>query len=354
MTPTVVRNLVLRIPAGRVALPGRGRHAGLPCGAMGQEREETQGFFEMLWDCDHCDARGLLGKSQRYCANCGAPQNPDKRYFPGEGEQRRIDGHVYEGADRTCPACGSPQSARAHNCTHCGSVLEGAAEVRGVTAAPPARAAAAAPRRRRRIWPFVLGVLVIFGFGVWWRCIRSQSAQVVVAQHRWTRAVAIEEFNERREEAWRNEVPIEASFPICHERQRSTRQVEDGEDCRTERRDKKDGTFEQVKKCVPKYRSEPVMDSWCQFTVRRWKAVDEVKASGSGLSPAWPSNLPPGDTPATLGARRPGKRRETLVLEFAGHGSCDVSDAVWRKYGDGQKLTAEVRASSGDVVCGSL
>ena len=46
----------------------------------------------MLWDCDHCDARGLLGKSQRYCANCGAPQNPDKRYFPKEGEQRRIDG----------------------------------------------------------------------------------------------------------------------------------------------------------------------------------------------------------------------------------------------------------------------
>ncbi|HEX3758848.1 MAG TPA: hypothetical protein VHW23_09090 [Kofleriaceae bacterium] len=330
---------------------------------MGQEREESQGYFEMLWDCDHCDARGLLAKSQRYCANCGAPQNPDKRYFPQPGQEQRALGHVYEGADRTCPACGAPQSARAHNCTHCGSVLDGAAEVRGVTdaaaaprAAPPRGAprAATKPRRRRRIWRYVLGVLVILGFGIWFRCVRSQSAEVVVGGHRWARAVAIEEFNERTEEAWRNEVPYEASFPICHERQRSTHQVQDGEECHTERRDKKDGTFEQVKKCKPKYHSEPVMDSWCRFTARRWKSVDEVKATGADLNPAWPTNLPAGDTPAQLGARRQGKRTETLTLEFRDHGSCDVPDTVWRKHTDGQKLEVEVRASSGDVVCSSL
>jgi hypothetical protein len=324
---------------------------------MGQEREESQGFFEMLWDCDHCDARGLLGKSQRYCANCGAPQNPDKRYFPQDGEQRRVDGHVYEGADRTCPACSSPQSARAKNCTHCGSVLDGSAEVRGFTEAPAAapRAAPAKPRGRRRIWPFALLVFVIFGgFGVWWRCIRTQEATVEVTAHSWKRAVAIEEFNDRTEEAWRNEVPYEASFPICHDRQRGTHQVPDGEDCHMVRRDKKDGTFEQVKKCTPKTRSEPVMDSWCRFTARRWKAIDEVKATGSGLTPAWPTNLPAGDTPATLGSRRQGKRTETLTLEFRDHGTCDVSDAVWRKYKDGQKLKVEVRSSSGEVACASL
>jgi hypothetical protein len=232
-------------------------------------------------------------------------------------------------------------------------VLDGAAEVRGVTDGPAARAVAATPRRRRRIWPFVLGVLVIFGTVLWWRCIRTESAQVEVAAHSWKRAVAIEELDDRQEEAWRNEVPIEASFPICHERQRSTRQIEDGEDCHTERRDRKDGTFEQVKKCKPKLRSEPVMDSWCRFTARRWKAVSELKAAGHGLSPAWPTDLPPENPPATLGARRQGKRTETLTLELRGHGSCDVSDAVWRKYVDGQKLTTEVHAS-GDVACGSL
>jgi len=322
--------------------------------AMGQEREESQGFFEMLWDCEFCDARGLLGKSQRYCANCGAPQNPAKRYFPKEGEETRIDGHLYVGADRLCPACSAPASARAKNCTHCGSVLDAAAEVRGVVDAPAARAAPAKPRRGRRIWLYVLLGLALVAVAIWWRCIRTREAQVTVASHHWARAIAIEEFNERQEEAWRNEVPAEASFPVCSERQRSTRKVEDGEDCHMERRDKKDGTFEQVKKGTPKYRSEPVMDSFCRFTVRRWKPVDEVKTSGSGLSPAWPTNAPPGDTPATLGAKRQGKRTETLTLEFTGHGSCEVSDAVWRKYTDGQRVKVEVRASSGDVACSSL
>ncbi|HEU4734126.1 MAG TPA: hypothetical protein VFT22_39820 [Kofleriaceae bacterium] len=321
---------------------------------MGQEREESQGFFEMLWDCDHCDARGLLGKSQRYCANCGAPQNPDKRYFPQEGEARRVDGHIYEGADRTCPACSAPQSARARNCTHCGSVLEGAAEVRGVASAPPVAARPAPRRRGRRIWPLVLAAIAVLGGGlIFWRC-RTQEAQVVVAAHKWQVVVAIEEFNERPEEAWRNEVPVGAGLPVCHDKERSTRQVEDGEECRTERRDKKDGTFEQVKKCKPKYRSEPVMDSWCTFSMRRWRPASEAKQTGTGLSPVWPTNVPPADTLATFGARRQGTRTQTLTLEFTGHGSCDVSDAVWRKYADGQKIKVEVRASSGDVVCSSL
>jgi hypothetical protein len=326
--------------------------AALPYCAMA-EREESQGFFEMLWDCEFCDARGLLAKSQRHCANCGGPQNPAKRYFPKPGEEQRVDGHLYEGSDRTCPACSAPQSARAHNCTHCGSVLDGAAEVRGVVD-PAAQPRAPRPRRRRRIWPFVLLVLAVLGGGIWWRCLRTQEAQVVVAAHSWTRTVAIEEYNDRQEEAWRNEIPVGAGFPVCNEKQRSTRQVEDGEDCHTERRDKKDGTFEQVKKCKPKYRSEPVLDSWCRFSMRRWKPVDEVKSSGHGLSPAWPDNLPAADAPASLGAKRQGKRSETLTLEFPGHGSCDVSEPVWRKYTDGQKLKVEIRSSSGDVACSSL
>ncbi|HEY5946369.1 MAG TPA: zinc ribbon domain-containing protein, partial [Kofleriaceae bacterium] len=92
---------------------------------MESERVESQGHFEMLWDCDHCDTKGLLAKSQRYCANCGAPQSAVKRYFPKPEDQKKVDGHVFEGADRYCPACNAPMGAKANACTQCGSPLDG-------------------------------------------------------------------------------------------------------------------------------------------------------------------------------------------------------------------------------------
>jgi hypothetical protein len=54
-----------------------------------------------------------------------------------------------------------------------------------------------------------------------------------------------------------------------------------------------------------------------------------------------------------IGSRRSGRLRETLTLQL-GDQSCDVSDATWRKLKDGDKVTVQVRASSGSVVCDSL
>src|SRR5690606_3720915 len=133
-----------------------------------QERTESRGFYEMLWDCEYCEAKGLLGKSQRYCAQCGGKQNPDKRYFPKEGEEVRVDGHKYEGSDRTCPACSAPQSAAAHNCTHCGAPLDEAAEVRGIMTPT-------APPRPRRWWILfvVLGAIALVIVAIWYFFIRT-------------------------------------------------------------------------------------------------------------------------------------------------------------------------------------
>jgi hypothetical protein len=315
---------------------------------MGEERVESQGFFEMLWDCDHCDTKGLLGKSQRYCPECGAKQDPDKRYYPKEGEEKQVAGHSYEGADRHCPACNAPQAAKANNCAHCGAPMDGSAEVRGI-------ATPVAPPEKRRWWvlPLVLVVLGAIGFGVWYRFIRKREETLTVAAHRWERTIAIEEFGDRQESAWRDAMPSDARMSSCHTKERTTRQIRDGEDCRTEKQDKKDGTFEVVKKCTPRYRSEPVDGEWCTYSVRRWQQVDQARMTGTGLAPQWPA------TPATggheaLGARRAGKRTETLTLEFGGDRRCDVSDAVWRKHADGARVKLDVRASSGKLVCSSL
>lgn len=317
---------------------------------MPQQREESQGFYEMLWDCDHCETKRLLAKSQRHCPECGAKQNTDKRYFPKEGEAQRVEGHQYEGSDRWCPACQAPQSARARNCTHCGSPLDGASEIRGI-------AAPVAPQRvrRRRWWipVVVIALIAAIIFSIWYRFIRKREATMTVTAHRWERSIGIDQFDEHREQAWRNEMPSDARMAACHRKERSTKQVPDGEDCRIVQEDRRDGTFEKVKKCTPKYRSVPVDDDWCSYTVRRWKEIDRVRQSGTGLSPAWPTTAPPAGVVESIGARRAGKRTEKLILDF-GAQSCDVADAVWRKHADGAKLSVDVRASSGDIVCSSL
>jgi hypothetical protein len=316
-----------------------------------QERTESEGFYEMLWDCDHCDTKGLLAKSQRHCPECGAKQNPDKRYFPKEGEERRVEGHNYEGADRACGACGAPQSARSNNCTNCGAPLEGAAEVKGIAGA------VAPPPKPRRWWIPVLIIAVVgLGiFGIWYRFIRKRSETMTVTAHRWERVIPVEEYSDLSEQAWREQVPPDAHLVTCHRKQRSTRRIEDGQECREEKQDKKDGTFEVVKKCKPKYREEPVEDDWCSFRVQRWKELPTggARSSGTGLQPTSPTGLPPANAQPVLGARRAGAQRETLTLEL-GDQRCDVSDATWRKYQDGAKATVQVVASTGKIVCDSL
>jgi len=317
---------------------------------MGEERIVSDGHFEMLWDCEFCGTKGLLGKSQRHCAECGAPQDPDKRYFPPEGEAQRAEGHTYEGADRHCPACNTPQSAKGHNCTRCGAPLDGAKEVRGVVTPAP-------PPKKRRWWILlvVLGVIAVLVFGIWYLFVRTTSVQVTITGHRWERAIGVEEYAELHESDWRDAVPSDARGVRCRDKQRSTKKVPTGEEeCRTEKKDNKDGTYEQIKKCKPIYRDEPVYDDWCTYTVQRWKQLAPVKLSGTGMTPAWPTEgLPPAEASPALGARRQGKRVTTYVLEL-GDQSCEVSEAVWKRYADGQKVTAEARARSGKVVCSSL
>ena len=314
-----------------------------------QERVESKGFYEMLWDCAYCDTKGLLGKSQRHCPNCGAKQDPDKRYFPEPGKEQRVDGHTFVGADRTCPNCSAAQSAKATHCTHCGAALDGAAEVKGVVTP-------VAPKPKRKLWPIFVAIaaVLLLIYAIWYFFIRTTEVKLTVTGHRWERVIAVEEFADRQASAWHDEVPHDARMVTCHRAERSSRQVEDGETCRTERIDRKDGTFEEVERCRKKYRSEPIYDDRCSFTVRRWGAVDSVRLTGNGLAPAWPSqNVPPQQAMETLGARRAGPRTEKLILDF-GKQSCEVSEAVWRKYSDNTAYAVKARARSGEIVCKSL
>jgi hypothetical protein len=318
---------------------------------------ESLGHYQMLWDCQFCGAQKLLAVTHRYCPECGAPQDQTKRYFPPDDAKVRVEDHVYVGADRTCAACGSPQSAKAHNCGHCGAPLDGAAEVKRVLAEPaPPRAAAAVPRKRR--WWLWMALAAAFFSLFYVLCLWKKEAAMTVAARRWERAVAIEEYRDVQREAWRDQVPLSARGVSCHRQQRSTRQIPDGESCRTENVDKGDGTFEQVRKCSPKYRSEPVYDERCRYLATEWTRVDEAVQRGVGsAAPAWPVVNLPAQRQA-LGARREGTRREIYTVELrAADGTtkaCQVPAAKWSRYRDGQSVTVEVGAVTGGVSCDSL
>jgi hypothetical protein len=311
--------------------------------------EQTVGVYEMLWDCPFCGQKKNLGKTHRYCPNCGAPQDEDKRYFPTIEERVAVADHEFTGADRVCPTCGTPSSAKASNCGNCGAPLDGA------RAAPLVKepVAPARPRSNRWLW-ILLAIVAALAVIIWWRC-RTIDVEMQVTSHRWATVVAVEEYREVEREAWQDQLPAQARGVRCRQAQRGTREIDAPPVCRRVQRDNGDGTFSEVEQCTPQTRSEPVYDQSCSFVVDDWVEAQPLTQQGAGLQPLF------GAVTSTVrsgyGARREGGRRATYTLELrAGQttSTCDVDEAVWRKYGDGQRVTAKVRKASGALVCSSL
>src|SRR6185436_13230966 len=131
--------------------------------------DKVVGVYEMFWDCAFCDTKALLGKTNRFCPNCGAPQDPAKRYFPEAGKEVKANTE-YEGVDVSCPACQTPNGAKAKCCKHCGSPLNEAGKVALVARQSNApKPPPPAPPKKSGAMPYVLGafgVLLIAGITV--------------------------------------------------------------------------------------------------------------------------------------------------------------------------------------------
>ena len=313
-------------------------------------REESLGSYEMLWDCSHCDTKKNLGVTHRHCANCGAPQDASKRYFPSEADRVAVADHAFTGVDRICPSCGTAQSAKAHNCGKCGAPLDGGAAVPLVTQKKPVK-----PRGRSRGW-YILAAVLLLAIAIWWRCIRKKTVTLDVISHRWSTEIAVEEYREVGEQQWRDQVPTGARAISCSSKERSSRDVADGETCTKVQRDKGDGTFDEVNQCTPKTRKESVMGDWCDFRIDRWTKTDTLVRKGTGLTVGWP-DAPPAALLTGPGARRAGAKTATYTLELSDgkqRRNCDVAEATWRKYADGQHVKAKVRAASGELVCSTI
>ena len=351
-------------------------------------RSEVEGRFEMLWDCPRCETPKLLGLTHRHCPSCGAPQDPSRRYYPAEEDKVAVGDHPYEGADKVCPACEAPNGAKAEFCSRCGSPLDEAAAAKlrqdqvagqgqgfeaddalkaerelkgGPKKAPePAAAAPSGGMAKKGMGLCGIGCAGLVGLFFVFLCVNTfwkKDVAVEVTGHSWSRSIAVEQYKETRESAWKSELPSGATGVSCVDKEHGSTKIPDGEECHTRRVDKGDGTFDEVKECSPKFREEPKMDEWCGYDVTKWVEVRTEKAASQGTSPAWPDPKVKTCPTTLVGCEREGARKSANTLQLRGpegEDSCDMDEARWKSMADGSKWKGKAGMLTGGIDCDSL
>jgi hypothetical protein len=325
-------------------------------------------IYEMFWDCGYCGTTALLGKTNRYCPQCGAPQNPDRRYFPEPGREVAANS-AYDGIDHTCSACQTPNGAKANNCRHCGGPLAGSEGVRRQADrvdGNPVSASGASSKTAPPAKPSRKGCLALSGVALALlvtTCLVSRlwsrPSTVVVRGHSWSRTIEVESFGPVRESAWCDALPAGAHEVSRHREQRGTQRIPDGQACKARDVDRGDGTFERRQECTTRYRDEPSYSDKCEFKVDRWKLTRMARAEGQALAPEpqWPT-LQLARTGACLGCEREGARREEYLLKVeakaGGFDTCSLGQAAWSRHALGEVYPVKVRVLGGGVDCDTL
>ncbi len=321
----------------------------------GDARVYDAGVYQMLWDCGYCGTSKLLGLNHRFCPNCGGPQDTKWRYFPSEQNMVAVSDHKYVGKDVICPACATANAASADYCQQCGSPLTDGAKAKLHTPTPLAGDTTQASRKMSKSTLATIGgvlaaIVVVVVVLVTW----TRDASVTVAAHTWEREIRIEDFAPRPQGGWCDGMPADAYRVNRSQRQRSTRQVADGETCNFRNVDRGDGTFRREQVCTTNYRSEPVYDDYCNYTVDRWAQARVAEAANSGRSPTWPELR-------LASNEREAGRSESYFLELrtvADDDSrdyrCEVSQDLWQAADEGSKWSLEVGAVAGEPRCNSL
>lgn len=323
----------------------------------------TEKTYEMLWDCRFCGQKKNLGLSHRHCPGCGAPQDPNARYFPTDAEKVAVEDHPYVGADVHCPACRCPNARNSRCCTNCGSPLTGGQSVALRHDAPtqPAPNVAAAPKKSFP-WKFIFIplVLVTMAFvGCLYVALKTRPGELEVQARSWERTLEVERYELERVTTWCDSVPSGSRVVAKRRAQHGTEKIPDGETCTTKRRDQGNGTFKEVKECSPKYKEKPVYEDQCDYEALRWRTARTERAQGTANeAPRWP-DVRLANAGVCQGCERQGKRTESYLLKVrepkTDHTSdCSVPEGTWNGFKVGDRATAEIGAVLGNIDCGSL
>jgi hypothetical protein len=348
-------------------------------------------IYEMLWDCQFCDTKRNLGLTHRFCPNCGAPQNPNSRYYPSDEDKVEVHDHVYVGVDVTCPACNELNSAAAEFCGQCGSPLTAGAKARTLEQqvrsqgesfessgsrdvvkeqfdAEMRRVGVLPDEKKKRgglNWKIFAMIAVVIAaiIGAFVAFNYTEEATLIVTGHQWERSISIQEYRNFSTRAWSDSRPAGDNVVrgSCSREVRSYNKIPDGEVCRTVRRDNGDGTFSQSQECTTRYRDEPVYDDMCTWTGQRWENAQPVIASGDlSDTPTWPNLNLNCDGQRRIACERESGRNESYRVLFDNTEKdasyeCPFSQAQWQDIAVESLWTAEVRVLVGGmIVCDSL
>ncbi|MEL6309279.1 MAG: zinc ribbon domain-containing protein [Chloroflexota bacterium] len=350
--------------------------------------------YEMLWDCQFCGTKGNLGLTHRYCHTCGAPQNPDSRYFPSDADKVAVEDHEFVGADVTCPACNELNSAASDFCTQCGSPLtEGAraktvgaesraahesfassgsrdvtkekfdAQMQAIGVQQPATAKKKRGGLNLRGMALIGLILAIVGGAIalfnW-----TETVDLLVTDHEWERTIYVQEYDNFTVSSWRDSRPSGDNVTMrtgsCRQEQRSTRRVADGETCRTVRSDNGDGTFSERQECTTNYREEPVYDDMCTWTGFRWEDSDSFSTSGDLSDPPYWADVDLNcEGQRREGCERIDRRTENYAVIYETVGSnntsrCTFNQSEWENIPLESTWSAQARVVDGAVQCDTL
>jgi len=180
---------------------------------------------------------------------------------------------------------------------------------------------------------------------------------VTVRGQTWSRTIGIEQLSPERKSSWCDQKPYDA-YNVTRSREvRSHRQIPDGQTCTTERKSRGDGSYTNERVCRTKYRSEPIYDDKCYYTVDRWSEQRAVTAQGTiADTPHWPT-LPPLRRGSTIGSEREGQHRARYAVALQGPKDvydCAYDEARWRSYTQGQQYPMKIGVVTGFADCDSL
>jgi hypothetical protein len=124
--------------------------------------------------------------------------------------------------------------------------------------------------------------------------------------------------------------------------------------------DNGDGTFSERQECRTKYRSEPVYDDKCHYTVQRWTLSRTETAAGASVdqTPAWPP-VSLARTGQCVGCEREGARSAEYVVRFYERAENDTSECrfdegKWRSFAVDSGWSGELSLIGSVLDCDSL